>query len=569
MATTARFGLQSFGGRVPGSFRDNGYAYTLSDRQVIDSLLAALESHTHNGGDRLMDPSPPLLSTLVDTAGHLTGGRTYYYKVSYLDQWGLETAASDEVAMTLPAGPPTPSPPTPTASTGGTLKPGSYYYAIAAYVGDSSQQTLASQAVYVTLTGSMNKITLTFPAADVSADGWVVFRKGPGETQMYCLASVPKASTTYADTGAVISDCTKTPATTDTTATSNKITVTLAIDDIAPVTLEVGALVLSGGSLAAGTYYYRLRPVVTINSITYKGAPTDVTVTAPLSSSKVQFSVLYDGGEFVGTSPPAITVELYGRATTSYKLLSTGSIAGGTTSVVMTDDGSAAGTTVYAGTPTWIAPPPEVAAWRIYRTNTSGNYPSGSLVHHVVETEAADFGGNLVLFWDDMGDPLQAGAPRDSSSTFQPPSSLSLNTQAETCLYTPPTGAPFPGPSVDSALDGLATLLSHQWTKTYTFLEATGPVTGVARFYPGNGFKVLSVRAALSSAMTLSYNVKIDGTTSLWGSPQSVTAMGVTQAAITPTTAYAATSYITVDLVSGTVPAGQALVIHIDLANTG
>ena len=192
MATTARFGLQSFGGRVPGSFRDAGYAYTLSDRQVIDSLLAALESHTHGGGNRLLDPGPPTVTTTVDLAGNLVGGRTYYYKVGYLDQWGLETAASDEVSITLPAGPVTPSPPVPTMGTGGSLGNGNYYYAIAAYVGDSTRQTLASQTVYVSLTGSINQVTLTFPAADPSADGWVIYRRGPQETQLYCLASVSR-----------------------------------------------------------------------------------------------------------------------------------------------------------------------------------------------------------------------------------------------------------------------------------------------------------------------------------------------------------------------------------------
>ena len=290
----------------------------------------------------------------------------------------------------------------------------------------------------------------------------------------------------------------------------------------------------------------------------------------PLSSGIVEFTVEYLGGEFVGTTASDITVDLYGRTTPSCKFLSTGSMADGTTTVTMTDDGSSAGGTTYAAiTPTWISP--IIQKWQhggVYRTNNSGNYPSGSLVHHVMETEAADSGGNLVRSGTTSGHPMVAGAPRNRSSTFQPPVALSLNTQAETCLYTPPTGAPFPGPSVDSALDGIAVLLAHKWTKTYTYLQATGPVTGVARFYPGNTFKVLSVRAALSSAMTLSYNVKVNGT-SLWGAAQNVTAAGVTQAAIVPDVTQAATSYITVDLVSGTVPLGQALVIHVDLANVG
>jgi hypothetical protein len=571
MATTARFGLQSFGGRVPGSFRDAGYAYTLSDRQVIDSLLAALEGHTHDGGEgRLLDPAPPTIATTVDPLGNLTGGRTYYYKVGYLDEWGLETAASDEVSITLPPGPATPSPPTLTLGTGGSLGNGGYYYAIAVYVGDSTRQTLASQTAYVNLTGTFNQVTITFPVAEASADGWVIYRKGPQETQLYCLAEVAKASTTYVDNGAIVADCTKTPATTDTTATNNVVSVTIGVADQTPVTLEVGTLILDGGVLAAGTYDYRLRPSVTIGGTLVYGAVTDVTAVAPLSNSIVQFTVEYHGGEFTGaTTPPSITVELFGRTTASYKLLSTGTIAAETTTVVMTDNGSSAGTTTYAAiTPTWIAPLPAVASWRLYRTNNSGNYPSGSLVKHVVETEAADSGGNLVRSWTDTGQLLQAGAPRGQSSTFQPPGSLSLNTQAETCLYTPPSGAPFPGPSVDTALDGIAVLLAHKWTKTYTFLAATGPLVGTARYYPGNTFKVLSVRASLSNAMTVSYDVKVDGI-SLWGAAQSVTAVGVTQAAITPGTTYAATSYLTVDLTSGTVPAGQALVIHIDLANVG
>jgi len=324
--------------------------------------------------------------------------------------------------------------------------------------------------------------------------------------------------------------------------------------------------VLGGGALAAGTYNYRLRPSVTIGGTLVYGAVTDVTVVVPSASSTVQFTVLYNGGEFVGTSPPAITVELFGRTSASYKILSTGTIAGGVDSVLMTDNGSVAGGTTYSAiTPTWIAPVQDMAAWRLYRSSNSGNYPSGSLVHHVVETEAADSGGNLTRSWTDMGNPLLAGAPRDRSSTFQPPAALSLSTHAETCLYTPPAGAPFPGPSVDAALDVIATLFVFNWTETYTFLTATGPVTGVARFYPGIPFKVRGVRAALSNAITVSYNVKVDGT-SLWGSAQSVSAVGLTAAAATPTTTYANTSYLTVDLVSGTIAAGQALVVHVDLA---
>jgi hypothetical protein len=569
MATTARFGLQSFGGRVPGSFRDAGYAYTLADRQVIDSLLAALELHNHEGGGRLLDPAPPAVTTAVDPTGLLTGGRTYYYKVGYLDKFGLETAGSDEVSITLPAGPTTPSPPVPVAGTGGSLGNGGYYYAIAAYVGDSTKQTLASQTVFVNLTGSFTKVTLTFPAADASADGWVVFRRGPNETQLYCLATVPKASTTYVDTGAVISDCTKTPATTDTTATNNKATVSIGTADQMPVTLEVGALVLDGGSLTAGTYNYRLRPSVTLVGGTVYGAVTDVEVVVPLNSSVVQFTVDYVGGPFVGPTPPNIAVDLYGRTTASYKFLSSMAMLAGATTVTMTDNGTVPGSTTYAViTPTWIAPNPDIAAWRLYRTNNSGNYPSGSLVHHVVEAEAADSGGNLLMSWDDTGQPLVAGAPRDRSSTFQPPESVSMSTSAENCLYTPPTGAPFPGPSVDAALDGIATLLNHKWTKTYTFTEATAPVTGVARFYPGNAFRVLAVRASLSTNLTLSYNVKINNS-SLWGGAQSLTNAGQTYSAAVPTTTYAATSWITVDLATGSVPAGQALVIHIDLANMG
>jgi len=61
--------------------------------------------------------------------------------------------------------------------------------------------------------------------------------------------------------------------------------------------------------------------------------------------------------------------------------------------------------------------PDGVAAWRIYRTTTPGEYESNSLVHEVVET--VDEEASALRFeWIDDGDQLLMGTPKVVSSTI-------------------------------------------------------------------------------------------------------------------------------------------------------
>lgn len=116
---TERFGLSYFGGPVPGSLTQNGAKFTLIDPQVIDRVLAALEDHTHAGGVRVEDPgtdeedAPD--AVLETTGGDLPGGRTFYYSISYVDRYGLESARSAEVEVVTDAPISIPLPPSLTA----------------------------------------------------------------------------------------------------------------------------------------------------------------------------------------------------------------------------------------------------------------------------------------------------------------------------------------------------------------------------------------------------------------------------------------------------------------------
>src|SRR4051794_36955522 len=107
--STARFGLT-----LGDSLSDH-------DKAVIDAVLAALELHDHRGGERLLDPSGPLVGVLSDTGGALAAGVTYFYRLSYIDRFGLETAGSAEISLTTIAGLSSPSSPLLTPVPGGTL----------------------------------------------------------------------------------------------------------------------------------------------------------------------------------------------------------------------------------------------------------------------------------------------------------------------------------------------------------------------------------------------------------------------------------------------------------------
>ena len=178
--TTKRFGLDKFGGAEGGNLSDDAFKFSTRDRDVIDAVLAAFEGHDHSGGDRLTDPdAAPTLATLT-TGGALAGGRTYYYRVSLIDQYGLETAASPEAAIATPGPVAAPGAPTlASQATGGSLSTGVYQYALTAVAGAYETQ-LGSVAV-LTLMADRDSIMLTMPALPAGADSFGVWRQGPND----------------------------------------------------------------------------------------------------------------------------------------------------------------------------------------------------------------------------------------------------------------------------------------------------------------------------------------------------------------------------------------------------
>ena len=372
MGHTERYGLNQFGGSQGGDLSDEGYKFSIRDRETIDRLLAAFEGHRHTGGlattwaattaygagarvlpsDRnghvylaitpgisasseptwptgaaatvddnevtwqeggseattqLPDPAGlPSAEVADDDAASLPAGTDLYYRVGFVDAYGLETAASDEVLVTTPDPLPIPDPPSAVTVAGGTLEDGPYYYAVSFWQEDGNLETELSDTTYVTCEVGNNTVELELPPLETGADGWKLYRLGPSEADLLWLATQLAADgTTYSDDGSTaITEPVQFPPEENTTNSRNKVTI---------------------------------------------------------------------------TAPDVLDDEV----------------------------------------------PAGVKKWRIYRSYLSGDYPDQSLVHEVVET--TEMGGSiLVAEWEDLGDPLLDGIPLDTSTTLNPPGPASL-----------------------------------------------------------------------------------------------------------------------------------------------
>lgn len=240
---TQRFGLNHFGGTTPGSLSDDAGKFTGRDRQLIDRLLGAFEVHTHQGGGKLEDPVESPTVALATSGGALPAGTTFYYRVSYVDQYGLETAAGPEISVTTPSGLSAPPTPAVTAIAGGVLEAGIYYYAATWHAADGTETTISAPAV-INLLGDLPTVRLSFAdpipldAAQVS-----IWRQGPLDAGFTRLATVTTtAFTHYDDDGSIASDpCACDPEnlppdTNETNATS-VAAITLPAAEITPPTL--------------------------------------------------------------------------------------------------------------------------------------------------------------------------------------------------------------------------------------------------------------------------------------------------------------------------------------------
>lgn len=229
MPTTQRFGFNYFGGIEAGSIGDDGYKFTDRDRRLLDRLLAAMEVHNHAGGDALANPDQAPAAALQTTGGSLLAGTTYHYRVAYVDDDGLETAASDEVSVATPGIVAVPNPPGLAAVSGGQLGDGVHQYGLTA-IDAGGQETQLSVPGVITLT-DWRSVAITWTAPE-GASQIGVWREGPTDGGFTRIATVAAADGTFTDDGSIPSDdcpCDpdKLPPATNRTNATNAVELTL------------------------------------------------------------------------------------------------------------------------------------------------------------------------------------------------------------------------------------------------------------------------------------------------------------------------------------------------------
>lgn len=223
---TSRFGLSTLG---PGDqAQADGFKYTDADRRTIDRVLEfAAELHRHTGASAgADDPEVEPTLTLYTTGGWLPAGVRVFYRYTLVDEYGFETAASPIAYIDTPNPVSDPAAPALTyADAGGVLEPGQYAYMLSAWKGASTIETKAVRSALLTVNEvtASNVIELEMPDLPAGADGFNIYRKGPGSTGYFFLAST--ADPTYTDDGAVDPDATRSPAKQNSTNAQNAIDV--------------------------------------------------------------------------------------------------------------------------------------------------------------------------------------------------------------------------------------------------------------------------------------------------------------------------------------------------------
>lgn len=207
----------------------NSHAALDGDRILLDTILKALLDHDHSAEAALASPSTAPTAVANSSGGSLAPSTTYYYKYSYIDANGLETAASPEVSATTAAGADAPTAPTLShESTGGTLDVGTYRYLIT-FADTSGRETTPSDSVEIGLTSDIctgsSRILLTFPPPPLAAPCINVYRQKPGQSTFYFLKKT--TNSTYYDDGSDSEDLSRGVPTVNTVGNTNSVTITL------------------------------------------------------------------------------------------------------------------------------------------------------------------------------------------------------------------------------------------------------------------------------------------------------------------------------------------------------
>lgn len=204
----------------------NGYAALDLDRIALDQLLWALTNHSHGGGDRLSGPTLGPVLTPEDSGGTLPADTTFYYRFAWCDQFGLETAASPEVAVTTPAGLPNPTAAAGTAeNTGGSLPAGLYSYVISFATADGGETVASAQTNVRLAEGTINRVRLDLPNLPAGAVAIRIYRARPGQGRYFYLNET--TGTSYYDDGTILEDQTVVSPAENSTNSLNAITVTV------------------------------------------------------------------------------------------------------------------------------------------------------------------------------------------------------------------------------------------------------------------------------------------------------------------------------------------------------
>lgn len=229
---TSHYGFQVLG--LNDKLSENDYQFTSADKDDLDTLLYSLFNHHHNGDSVASnDPTNPVGLSLSTSGGIIGPGLTVRYKYSLIDVNGVESVASPEATMVTPSAIAPPLAPlvTLSATTGGTLLPGSYFYGLSAYVTTNTTETPVVYTGSITIpSGSTNKTTIQFPSIPSGSTGFNIYRRAPGETVLSYLASVSISGATppthYVDDGTTAENCNRQPSLKNVTNSQNSITVT-------------------------------------------------------------------------------------------------------------------------------------------------------------------------------------------------------------------------------------------------------------------------------------------------------------------------------------------------------
>lgn len=226
---TTHFGFTRIG-ELESVIAKNGGAALNADRVRLDDLLQAAMTHSHDGSPALGDPTDPPTLLGLPSGGGLPAASSYFYRVAYIDEHGMETAASPEETVTTPDPIDVPSAPSSNVlSSGGALEPGIYAYVIT-QVDSLGGETTPSPLNNVRVgAGSTNIIQLDLPDLLPGADSTKVYRSRPGQTLFYFVDS------TTADTWSDIGDAEDQSITApleNTTNSTNSVQVTIPLDFI-------------------------------------------------------------------------------------------------------------------------------------------------------------------------------------------------------------------------------------------------------------------------------------------------------------------------------------------------